>query len=224
MPTHIALLSNASALLMLIGYLWYASFLFRHNTRANATMWTLTSISGVVLIIAEFLYGVPWNALKTDAVDAVAAVLITLIAFGLRSYTPWTERDKKLVIWYIGLFIVYLAGDYLGRNAHMAGFIAQTIQIGVIVLYNITTLIEFWPLLRETWEDPSNELPYAWFVWTSSYSLYFFVRLFEKVELVNLLHPMLAVLLHGSLVLLAIPHTKKLLEKYILIPFPVKSK
>ncbi len=213
MPTHLELLSNVSALLMLLGYLWYTFFLFRHNTRANATMWILTSISGIVLLLAEFLYGVPWNALKTDVVDASAAILITVIALSIGSYIAWTPHDKKLVVWYVGLFVIYLFGDYLDRSGHLIGPLAHIIQIAVIVVYNVTTFIEFWPLLRETWSDPNNELPYAWTVWTISYALYFVVRVLEGVEWVNLLHPGVAVLLHGSIALMAIPYTKGILQR-----------
>lgn len=204
-PISLESLGTVSAIIMFLGYCTYAAYLVNNKTEANATTWILTSIGSATLFVSEFLYGVPWNALKTDAVDTIAAVCIAAVALSIGNFTPWTKRDKKIAGWFLLLFAIYLLGDYLQRAYTFEGVIVLVLTAGVIILYNITTILEFLPILRETWKTPEKELPWAWYIWTISYLLYLLVRIGEQVPIVALINPILSVGIHFLMVLISFP-------------------
>jgi len=211
-------LGTFAAIIMGFGYVVYAYFLFQHRTRANATAWGLMCISASTFLVVEYIYGVPWNALKLGAVDAVIAFLIMGFAYSIGRMQHWSPHDKKLILWYLLLLAIYLIGDAVDRNSLVQNQFIPFLQIGIIIIYNITTIIEFIPIIRETWLKNEDELPYAWIIWTSSYLLYLYVRILEDVDVVNLVYPIVSILLHGSIAILTIGYVRKYLqEKSILL-------
>jgi len=175
-------------------------------------------ISASTFLVVEYIYGVPWNALKLGAVDAVIAFLIMGFAYSIGRMQHWSPHDKKLILWYLLLLAIYLIGDAVDRNSLVQNQFIPFLQIGIIIIYNITTIIEFIPIIRETWLKNEDELPYAWIIWTSSYLLYLYVRILEDVDVVNLVYPIVSILLHGSIAILTIGYVRKYLqEKSILL-------
>lgn len=199
-------LGTLAAVIMALGYVLYAIFLFQARTRANATAWGLMCVSATTFLIVEYIYGVPWNALKLGFVDAVIAFVIMGLAYLLGRMQSWTQHDKKLIVVYVLLLAIYLTADFFKKTSTIEGHIVMLLQIIIILIYNLITVLEFIPIIKETWSKNENELPWPWIVWTLSYVVYFYVRVLEDVDAVNLVYPFLSIILHGSVAVFTVSH------------------
>ncbi len=175
-------LSVLASMFMLAGYLIYCRAIARREVRANATswgIWALTSLPVIFLyqdLSEDWIKGLPYY------ICAIGAV-ITFIEAAKLERLRMPDRTDILVILLDATVLLYFffSGDKYSTS----------------IILELDIWITFIPIIRSTWNDPNEEIPKAWGVWTISYALMIPVIALRWEKWWDLILPANYVLQHG---------------------------
>lgn len=181
-------LSLIASIFMLAGYLVYCRAIARRQVRANATSWGIWALTSIPVIFLYQDLSEDWVKVLPYYVCAIGAVITFLEAAKLeRLRMP--DRTDLLVIMLDASVLLYffLSGDKYSTS----------------IILELDIWITFIPIFRSTWNDPNEEIPRAWGVWTISYALMVMVVALRWDKWWDLILPMNYVLQHGTVWLIA---------------------
>jgi hypothetical protein len=195
----IVALAIVAALLQALGYILYARLFLKKAIRPNAASSFMFAYGTALLVLLEYGDGASWPMLALPATCAALSIGIALLC--LRKGA--TERVDKVEatafsadVWLTALWAA-IAFGYGDISPFSAGF---------LIAGNVTTLTSFFPVLRSTWKTPERERPEPWLVWTAAYSVLAIVTVLADGgrHPALLAYPLLSVVLHGSVALMAL--------------------
>jgi hypothetical protein len=157
------------------GYLWYATEIFRGNTRPNAASWLMWLFGAWVEYITFDAIDHHWSTSALPLaclfgvgfifmVTMVMQVLAMLTQRGDVVYEKSEKKDYLLVAADAGAYALFLGTG--------AAAVANWIAVG-------TTIFTFYPTWKTTYRKPENEQPWPWFIWCAAYMFMFFAVIAE---------------------------------------------
>ena len=173
----------------------------------------------------ERLYGVPIRGLYADIVCGTMSIGIALMAFSVRALAPAVtptaapggipaHPENLLLKWaYAGCALIYLLPELALQNAAPGLLPEMTLfWLGTasLLALNLMGVLEFVPILKETWRGQTREWALPWLIWTLAYVAMWQVRLedlpaatrwsdgwaLEVYTWLVIVHPALSVVLH----------------------------
>jgi hypothetical protein len=192
----ITAITLAAVAFQLAGHITYMKLVARDRVKPNATAWGLWAATSFLdaLNYSDMTSGDPFkDALPwTCAISCIVTFFVCLFIGRIR----FPEWHDLITVGFSSVALYVWKG--LDKIAH-ANVIMQ--------LDNITSFI---PIIGSTWRKPDEEHPLAWGLWTLSYLFGTIVVLNRYTgQPVELLYPMLSVILHGLVFMLAIRCWKK---------------
>ncbi len=192
-------LAIAAALLQALGYVLYARLFMKKMIRPNAASSFMFAYGTALLVLLEYSDGASWPLLALPAVCATLSIGIALLCLRKRATDPVDKVEATAFsadVW-LTLLWAAIAFGYGDISPFSAGF---------LLAGNVTTLTAFFPVLRSTWKTPERERPEPWLVWTAAYSLLTVVTILADRgrHPALLAYPLLSVVLHGSIALMAL--------------------
>lgn len=192
-------LAIVAAILQALGYLLYARLFLKKAIRPNAASSLMFAYGTALLVLLEYSDGAAWPELALPSTCAALSIGIALLCLR-KGATERVDRVEATAfsadVWLTVLWTA-IAFGYGNISPFSAGF---------LLAGNVTTLTAFFPVLRSTWRTPEREQPEPWLVWTAAYSVLTVVTLLadQGRHPALLAYPMLSVVLHGSVALMAL--------------------
>ncbi len=193
--------------LQIVGYTVYIAKSLKENLEPNPSTWLMFAYGTAILSILEFDRGANWAILFLPTSCAILAIVVALICWK-KGKLRWPENkhdqfsflaDVFLTICYIGAWCLYKM-EYVSAGGR------EKSALIFLVCSNLTTLTSFYPLLRETREDPRHENALPWTIWMCAYLTLGVATYLEyglRSEL--MIYPVLNALLHGLVAWLSRP-------------------
>lgn len=161
--------------LHVVGYLWYATGIFRGKTRPNAASWLMWLFGAWVEFVTFDAIDHHWStsALPFACLIGVGVIFSVVVIMQVRAVLTkaddvvYEKSDKKDY-----LLTVADAGAYALFLVTGAAAFANWIAVG-------TTIFTFYPIWKTTFRNPSNEQPWPWIIWCAAYLFMFLAVLAE---------------------------------------------
>ncbi len=176
-PYDLAVIFGSTAFVLHVtGYLWYATEIFRGNTRPNAASWLMWLVGAWVEFSTFDAIDHHWStsALPLACLIGVGVIFMVTMIMQIRSILThaadvvYEQSDKKDY-----LLIAADAGAYGLFLSTGAAAVANWIAVG-------TTIFTFYPMWKTTYRNPSNEQPWPWFIWCAAYACMFLAVAAER--------------------------------------------
>lgn len=201
----LAIFAIIAGLLQALGYYIYVQKSLRKEVEPNPTTWFMFAYGTVILTVLEFDLNADWTLLLLPVVCAVSAMFVALLCLKrgtLRWPLHWMDRSAFLIDLFLTLAYV---GVWYAASQDMVSEGERTLLVIVfLVLTNLSTIVEFTPLMKGTLEDPRSEHPLPWFVWTGAYATLGYVTFYESGWTSEfMLYPAINTVLHGFVCILA---------------------
>ncbi|HRO12257.1 ATP-binding protein, partial [Amaricoccus sp.] len=199
--------------LQLVGYLLYIR---DEEIEPNPVTWLMFAYGTALLTFLE------WDREASAAELALPVVCSSMALFVAgrcwwrarrqdpsrywpREWWPEDWRDRASFQADLVLTGLYLAAAALAYSRWIDEEARGFAVVIFLIAANLTTLTAFFPLLRNVVADPSHERPLPWAIWASAYALLGATTFAIQGEIWSelMLYPLLNMVLHGSVALLA---------------------
>lgn len=193
---HFAIVSG---LLQALGYFVYVRMSLKHEIEPNPTTWFMFSYGTFILLVLESNLQASWTLLVLPVVCTVLAVVVAFICLK-RGTLHWPKEsierfslgtDVLLTVAYVSVW--YASSEHLVSEEHR-----HLLLIAFLVLTNLSTIVEFTPLVRGAWKNPRAEHPLPWIIWAGAYATLGYVTYIESGwESEFMIYPAINTVLHG---------------------------
>lgn len=205
-------LAIASGLLQALGYFMYITKALRHELEPNAATWLMFAYGTATLTILEWDRDAHAYLLVLPVVCAVLSLYVAYLCWK-RGALRWKGAGRVAQASFIadvGLTVAYVALWFAAERQLVSESVRLEAVLGFLVLSNLSTIVQFVPLMHGAYREPSNEHPLPWTVWTSAYLTLGLLTYLETgtVRTELMLYPTLAALLHGSVAALALRRSR----------------
>jgi hypothetical protein len=194
----LAALTVASGILQVLGYLLYIQKSLRNEIEPNPTSWLMFAYGTTLLTFLEWDLGAGWQLLT---VPTLCAACSAFVAFGCCSFTGRLVPTDKLDRLSLGLDLLltfsYGSGWLLFGHSLIDSGQKETIDLFLLICWNVGILTSFAPLLRQNYAHAEREQPLPWAVWTGAYATLSVITMQQKGVNALLLYPVLNTLVHG---------------------------
>lgn len=201
----LAMLAIIAGLLQALGYYIYIRKSLRNEVEPNPTTWFMFAYGTVILTVLEFDLNANWTLLLLPVVCAVSAVFVALLCLK-RGTLRWPKHaiDKSAFVVDVGLTLAYIGVWYAASQNLVSEGERTLLILTFLVLTNLSTIVEFTPLMKGTLEDPRSEHPFPWFIWTAAYATLGYVTYYESGWTSEfMLYPAINTALHAIVCVLA---------------------
>lgn len=208
-------LAVASAVLQIAGYIIYIRKSLKLELEPHPATWFMFAYGTLILGVLEFDQGAHWTLLLLPGICAALAIVVAFICWK-KGKLKWPKHqtdqlsfsaDIALTICYVGAWVL-LAIGLLNEQERVVGTLV------FLVCSNLTTITAFYPLLRETSENPHRELSLPWMVWASAYIVLGMATYISSgLWTALMIYPVLNAILHGFVAFLARPSSKVEFER-----------
>jgi hypothetical protein len=197
--TIFASIGAVAAVLQALGYAIYIKHFLNHRIRPNAASFFMFAYGTSLLALLEWQSGAGWQLLLLPGVCASLSVIVALMCVPRGATDPIDRVEAIAFSTDLWLTVGYVALLYW--NSHPSGFASW-----FLIATNLTAVTCFLPVVRSTWNAPERELPGPWVVWTLAYAALTAatVQADGGRHLSLLIYPLLNMLLHGSVAILAL--------------------
>lgn len=194
----------AAGCLQLVAYLVYIRFFLKDTIRPNPITWIMFSYGTSLILFLEWRAGAHWSVLLLPAVCAAMSIIVALLCLRRGSIAPSGKAERLAFGADLGLTLGYIA--LVGSNGSGPYF-----NLGFIIAGNATAVTAFIPILLSTWRNPQDEHVLPWSLWTVAYGLLLVTTLASSgvSEPGLLIYPVVSVVLHGAVAILAALAPKK---------------
>lgn len=192
------IVSVLSGLTQLAGYAIYSKHVLFGKIRPNAASWSIWAF-GAILESASYIF-LTGDILKNVVPIICALCSILFFIFCLfRGHLRGITRLETYIVM-IDIFITLI-------------WIATKSPLYANILFVVTAVISFIPIIMHVYKNPSYENALPWSVWTAAYALQTIVVFgrFEKVE--DFIYPAVFFVLHIIISILALDSRKKFHNK-----------
>jgi hypothetical protein len=160
--------------------LWGYYLYNKHVTRPNATSWAIWSFSALLDLASYFFITGDWMKNILPATCALASIYI----FTKALYKKRLERpDRKDVA-------------LLGTDLTITGIWSVTNAVVANLLFQISAVISFIPLVRAIRKGKTDERESPWMVWTTAYALMLVSIAVNLTTWVELAYPIVHMIIH----------------------------
>ncbi len=187
-----------AALLQACGYFVYVTQVLRKEIRPNASSWTMFAYGTTLLLVLELDRGAQLSLLALPAVCAISSITIAMYChFRGGRFWPKHAIDQMSFVLDVLITIVYITGWILLTRGNITPDQKETIDLTLLVCWNIGILTAFFPLLREVYHHPHLERSLPWVIWSCAYAT-LVVTTLVSVGGVNelLLYPLINMIVH----------------------------
>lgn len=181
METLGLLLGVLAGLTQLFGYFLYNREVFRAGIKPNAGSWA-------VWAFGSFLNYLSYSEMSGDITKdilpfccASACVTTFVIHYQKGNFGKVERLDRMVFVVDVAICLVWLK---IG-SATIAN-----------LLYQLSTVISFIPMIKSTWEKPEREKPTPWFVWSLAYALGLCAVYATWQKWEDAVYPMFCLILH----------------------------
>lgn len=214
-------LALTSSQLMVIGVIasllqvWgYFLYLGNKKIEPNPMTWLMFSYGTVVLTVLEW----DKNATLPELLLPLTCSVLGLVVFyriWSREYSitrkfwsgkliPQDKFEKITLISDVSITIGYIISWGLAISGILSEEHRSIAVLVFLILSNLSVLIEFAPIVKETYKNPQKESSEAWVVWTLAYSTLGIVTFSQHgFWSALLLYPFLNAVTHGAVAYLA---------------------
>lgn len=198
-------LAVQAGIVQALGYALYVRYVVRERITPNPTSWLMFAYGTSVLVLVEYAIGASWRELALPGVCAACAVAVAgICAFRRQLGWPEDNVERWAFLSDVALTVGYVGAWALSRAEAIGEETRQVANVALLIGLNATTITSFIPILRSTWREPFHERPEPWLVWTLAYGLLLLTTLWSGGHPALLIYPVLAVLMHGCIGVLAV--------------------
>lgn len=184
---QILLWGLAAGLLQAIGYVLYIR---NQDIDPNPVTWFMFAYGTAILTVLEWDTGASWALLALPAVCALLSIYVSFRCWKqarLRDPSKWWPEDwwpedRTEQLSFVSdmlITIAYIAAWGLAASALLSETYRTFAALSFLFLSNLSTFPAFYPLLRETWLDPTKEHWLPWAVWSLAYGALLIATLLE---------------------------------------------
>jgi hypothetical protein len=188
-----------AAALQALGYLAYVTQVLKKEIRPNAASWTMFAYGTSLLVVLEWDRGAAPLLLAFPALCAFCSVCVAIYC-RYRGGKLWPKHviDRMSFVLDLMITVAYVAGWVLLSRGNISDAQKETIDLALLVCWNIGILTAFFPLLREVYHHPHSERSLPWVIWASAYALLALVTILTEGEVNELiLYPLINMMVHG---------------------------
>ncbi len=167
-------------------YMYYLAS--KKDVVPNTTSWAIWAFGSILNVWSYRDLTGEWNA-KT-----VLPVVCSICCISLFVSCLMRGRFKKMT----KLDVIVFSADVVA----MIVWAENDALVGNIAV-QISTLISFFPMIRDVWDDPQNEDPNPWIVWTVAYFLDIMLCCTQWNGWGEVIYPINCMVLHASVAILA---------------------
>lgn len=201
-------LSILSAILMVVGYIFYIKKTLKNEIDPNPMTWLMFTYGTSLLTILEWENGAGWLVTLTPIVCSASSFYVAYLCHRKQKLT-WPEDKQEKIAFMLDLLLTFMyLASWLGTKV---GFISMDVKSILVLLFligsNATTFTAFWPILKGTYVEPKKESSLPWVVWTASYLCLVVPTYNESIadgDWELLIYPFANSFLHGAVALLSI--------------------
>lgn len=195
----ITTLAVVSGLLQALGYTVYIWKSLRKEVNPNPTTWLMFGYGTALLTVLEWDRNARWELLVLPIICAVLSVAVAAICY-FRGTLRWPNEPYSRAAF--GTDIALTVGYVSVGLASLLSFVSEDerklLALTFLILSNASTVVSFVPIVKETWDDPSQEHPLAWTIWTLAYATLGYVTFREEGAWTEfMIYPISCALLHG---------------------------
>lgn len=170
----------------------------------GSTTWIIAMLEAHVMLRHGETH---WELLLLPLICGFMAFIVALRCWQ-RGTLRWPEewQDQFALVVGMGLTCLgYLPGFALVEYGLIAGSTHAFMAAALLSILNFITVVEFSPLLRSTWKNPSNERALPWVIWGGAYGMLLLATALETGWSPLLVYPGMNAVLHGFVGILALP-------------------
>lgn len=151
-----------AGIVQIVGYVWYISYVVRGVIKPNTGSWLIWAYGNAIVCWSYIAMGNELTFRESlPFICSIFSFIAAIIFLFLRRFEKPTSLEIKILLADIAITAFWLL---TGESA-----ITQ-------VLLQVSVIISFFPIVKETKDNPSNERPGPWVVWTVAYILLFFAE------------------------------------------------
>lgn len=202
-------LAIASGLLQAAGYTIYIRKALAKEIDPNPATWLMFAYGTATLVVLEWDRDASAMLLVLPVVCALLSVYVAYLSWQKIGFS-WSRfsllqpldrismaTDIALTIGYVGIWLA-TANGWLSEENRLA------VVLLFLVLSNLSTVVQFVPLMQGAWRKSGAEHYLPWSVWSSAYLMLALLTYLEEREFNELiLYPLSGVILHGAVAVLA---------------------
>jgi len=170
-------LAILSGVLQLLGYILYIR---NEDIDPNPVTWFMFAYGTAILAVLEWDMSATWPELVLPVVCAVFSIYVSYKCWKkARAIDPhkwwpedwWPEDiwEKYSFISDIFITVAYIAAWALASFALLTTEHKELAVLAFLLLSNLSTAPAFYPLLNETYKDPTKEHWMPWTIWAMAY-------------------------------------------------------
>lgn len=151
-------------------YLYYLAKARQRQIAPNPTSWLMWGYGTTLIFALELDSGATAAMLVLPAVCAVSSVAVAVLCWQHGTLRWPRERwERRSLHTDLALTAAYVATWALMTADLLPAARKDDTDIALLVIGNLSALVTFVPMLRETWREPDLEHPGPWIVWATAY-------------------------------------------------------
>ncbi len=203
----IILLGVLAGIFQILGYVLYIK---NSDIDPNPVTWFMFAYGTGILCLLEWDSSATWPELFLPVTCSFFSIYVSYRCWKkarARDSSRWWPEDwwpedkweRLSFISDIGITLGYIAAWVLVTFSILTTEYKDIAVILFLLLSNLSVFPSFYPLVRETYLEPSKEAPVPWIVWTIAYTLLAIVTYETHHSFFHILmfYPLINILLHG---------------------------
>lgn len=195
-------LGIVAAVLHVAGYATYYYLCRKEIIQPNAASWLIWFYGNAIVLFSYTKIATFSFVDLLPYICAIASIVITTLFFIEGQFAKLDRFERRMVS--IDIFITALW--LLIENNTFVHSVYTTIigtsiepYLFVHLLLQVSVVVSFLPIIRETWKMPSLERPLPWMFWTVAYGLWFLAEILRSDGVFGwqMVYPINYAILHG---------------------------
>lgn len=207
----IIVLAIASALLQILGYLFYIRESLRDEIEPHPATWFMFAYGVLLLTILEGDQGASLFLLLLPSSCAILSIVVALLCWK-RGTLKWPRhwQDRSAFFTDICLTFLYICAWALDSTGAISELDRELAVAVFLIASNMTTISSFYPLIRNTYLHPSHERAQPWIVWAFAYVTLMLATYIEVGPFsILMIYPGMNAFLHALVAYFARPSRRK---------------
>ncbi len=199
-------LALLSGLFQALGYIVYIRKSLRHEVEPNPSTWFMFAYGTAMLTVLEYDRDADFTLLVLPITCAFLSLRVAAICWS-QGRLKWPKRwlDRSAFLIDLTLTAAYISVWMATKDGRISEEQHVLLVLSFLALTNASTAVSFIPILGGAWEEPKNEHPLPWFIWTTAYCTLGYVTYLEYgIWTEFMVYPASNALLHGLVGLFAI--------------------
>ena len=194
-----------SGLLQALGYFIYIKKSLSNEINPNPTSWMMWSYGTALIFVLEWSRNASAAMLVLPAVCSISSMAVAFICSQRGTFTwPQATADKLALYTDIALTLAIILIWALVAIQVLTVGEQEIANVSLLVIGATSSIITIVPLVRNTWENPSDEHWIMWAIWTLAYGSLLLATLLSEHWTWDLaIYPAINCCLHMAVAVLA---------------------